>query len=261
LSRLLFLGQDRNMGIGLLTGEIGAGKTLLRTLLYARLSSANNVRVDLENSLLDFDGLLLEILSQMRGMRVHSAELTDRYSRLAAFKRTLSEQVVQQDKHLFLLIDEAQQLGLETLEALKALTNIASERQNFITLILIGQPELRQRLAQLPQVDQRVSLRFHLSALSETETGEYVCHRLAAAGFVGQPPIAPDAIALLYRASRGIPREINRLCKLALEHLITRGQGDMDAAAVGVVVNDLRRHGALPEVLDDPIRGGPDELR
>jgi type II secretory pathway predicted ATPase ExeA len=248
------------MGIGLLTGEIGAGKTLLRTLLYARLSSADSVRVNLENSLLDFDGLLLEILSQMRGTRVHSAELTDRYSRLAAFKRTLSEQVVQQDKHLFLLIDEAQQLGLGTLEALKALTNIASERQNFLTLILIGQPELRRHLARLPQVEQRVSLRFHLSALDEAETGDYVRHRLAAAGFVGAPPLNADAVALLYRASRGIPREINRLCKLALEHAITNGQGAMSAAALGVVVEDLRRQGALPGVLDDPLRGGPDEL-
>jgi general secretion pathway protein A len=260
LSRLLFLAQDRNMGIGLLTGEIGAGKTLLRTLLYTQLSSADAVRVNLENSLLDFDGMLLEILSQMRGTRVHSAELTDRYSRLAAFKRTLSELVVQQGKHLFLLIDEAQQLGLETLEALRALTNIGSERQNFLTLILIGQPELRQHLARLPQIQQRVSLRFHLSALSEAETGAYIRHRLAAAGFVGEPLVTADATALLYRASRGVPREINRLCKLSLEHLITHGQGAMDAAAVGVVVDDLRRHGALPGVLDDPLKGGTDEL-
>ncbi|WP_295883756.1 hypothetical protein [uncultured Thiohalocapsa sp.] len=78
LSRLLFLAQDRNMGIGLLTGEIGAGKTLLRTLLYAQLSCADHIRVNIENSLLDFDGLLLEVLSQMRGARVHSADLPDR---------------------------------------------------------------------------------------------------------------------------------------------------------------------------------------
>ena len=263
LSRLLFLAQDRNMGIGLLTGEIGAGKTLLRTLLYAQLSSAQHLRVNLENSLLDFDGLLLEMLSQMRGSRVHSSDLPDRYSRLAAFKRTLSEQVATQDRHLIVLIDEAQQLGLDTLEALKALTNIASERQNFLTLILIGQPELRERLARLPQVEQRVSLRFHLGALTEAETGDYVRHRLAAAGFVGEPPLGAGAVALLHRSSRGIPREINRLCKLALEHIITHGVGRLDAAALGVVVEDLRRHGALPEALDDPLHdalnGGPDD--
>jgi general secretion pathway protein A len=260
LSRLLFLARDRNMGIGLLTGEIGAGKTLLRTLLYSQLSAAEHLRVNLENSLLDFDGLLLEMLSQMRGARVHSADLPDRYSRLAAFKRALSELVAADNKHLVVLIDEAQQLGLDTLEALKALTNIASERQNFLTLILIGQPELRERLARLPQVEQRISLRFHLGALTASETGDYVRHRLVAAGFVGEPPVTADAVALLHGASRGIPREINRLCKLALEHAVTRGLPALDAAAIGVVVTDLRRHGALPQVLDDPLPGGADGL-
>lgn len=257
LSRLLFLAQDRNMGIGLLTGEIGAGKTLLRTLLYAQLSCADHIRVNIENSLLDFDGLLLEVLSQMRGARVHSADLPDRYSRLAAFKRTLAEQVAAQDKHLIVLVDEAQQLGLDTLEQLKALTNIASERQNFLTLILIGQPELRERLARLPQVEQRVSLRFHLGALTETETGDYVRHRLKAAGLVGEPPVDAAAVTLLHRASRGIPREINRLCKLALEHVVSHHGSRLDAAALQVVVADLRRHGALAmeqadgDLLDD----------
>jgi general secretion pathway protein A len=181
----------------------------------------------------------------MRGARVHSADLPDRYSRLAAFKRTLAEQVAGQDKHLIVLVDEAQQLGLDTLEALKALTNIASERQNFLTLILIGQPELRERLARLPQVEQRVSLRFHLGALTEAETSAYVRHRLLAAGFRGEPPVEPAAVCLLHRASRGIPREINRLCKLALEYLVTQSKGRFDADAVEVVVEDLRRHGAL----------------
>mgnify|MGYP000243905196 CR=1 FL=1 len=162
-----------------------------------------------------------------------------------------------QDKHLIVLVDEAQQLGLDTLEQLKALTNIASERQNFLTLILIGQPELRERLARLPQVEQRVSLRFHLGALTETETGDYVRHRLKAAGLVGEPPVDPAAVTLLHRASRGIPREINRLCKLALEHVVSHHGSRLDAAALHVVVADLRRHGALAmeqadgDLLDD----------
>ena len=248
LSRLLFLAHDRNMGIGLLTGEIGAGKTLLRTLLFARLAGEEHLRVSIENSLLDFDGLLLEILSQMQGGRLQPAEYPDRYTRLAAFKRLLSEQVSARDRHLIILIDEAQQLDLPTLEALKALTNIASERQNFLTLILIGQPELRAKLKRLPQVDQRVSLRFHLSALSRAETGDYVLHRLRTAGFAGEHPFTSPALDLLYDASRGIPREINRLSKLALDHVLTNDLGRFDVQAIEVVVDDLRRHGALGEV-------------
>jgi general secretion pathway protein A len=251
LSRLQYLAEDQNMGIGLLTGEIGAGKTLLRTLLYARLAADRHVRVSVENSLLDFDGLLLEILSQMLGERLQPSDYPDRYRRLAAFKRFVSEQIAARDRHLIILIDEAQQLELTTLESLKALTNIASERRNFLTIILIGQPELRARLKQLPQVDQRVSLRFHLTALSRAETGEYVMHRLRAAGFVGDDPVTEAALDLLHGASRGIPREINRLCKLALDHVLTSGLGQLDAEAIGVVVDDLRRHGALNELSHD----------
>ena len=70
LSRLLFLAEDRNMGMGLLTGEIGSGKTLLRTVLHARIGGDQHLRVSIENGLLDFDDLLLEIISQMRGERV-----------------------------------------------------------------------------------------------------------------------------------------------------------------------------------------------
>lgn len=253
LSRLLYLVRDRNMGIGLLTGEIGAGKTLLRTLLHARLAGDEHLRVGIENSLLDFDGLLLEVLSQMRGERLAAADHPDRYARLAAFKRVLAEQVAARDRHLVILIDEAQQLDAPTLEALKGLTNIASERQNFLTLILIGQPELRAHLKALPQIDQRVSLRFHLTALDRAETGAYVAHRLAAAGYRGEPPVTDGALDLLHLASRGIPREINRLGKLALEHVLTRGQGRIDRDAVAVVVADLRRHGALGDLLAEDL--------
>jgi len=253
LSRLLFLARDRNMGIGLLTGEIGAGKTLLRTLLYAQLAADQHVRVNIENSLLDFDGLLLEILSQMQGERLHPADYPDRYSRLAAFKRLLSEQIVTRARHLIVLIDEAQQLDLATIEGLKALTNIASERQNFMTLILIGQPELRERLKQLPQVEQRVSLRFHLTALGTAETGDYVMHRLRAAGYVGEQPLDAEALQLLHRASRGMPREINRLCKLALDHIVTHEVSRFDVDAIAVVVEDLRRHGGLHDVINDAL--------
>ncbi len=251
LSRLVFLAEDRNMGMGLLTGEIGSGKTLLRTLLHARLAGEGFVRVSLENALLGFDDLLLEIISQMRSERLQARDLPDRYSRLSAFKRTLTEQVANLDRHLVILLDEAQQLDLPTLEAVKGLTNIASERQNFLTIILIGQPEMRGRLRQLPQVDQRVSLRYHLSALSAQEIGRYIEHRLHVAGYQGRLPIGPEALALLYRASRGIPREINRLCKLALEHVRLRGEDSFTPTSIGAVIEDLRRHGGLFETSPD----------
>lgn len=233
------------MGIGVLTGDIGAGKTLLRTLLFARLGDGRHLRVTIENSLLDFDGLLLEILSQMRGERLASIDFPDRYSRLAELKRLLPEQVASRDRHLVLLIDEAQQLEPQTLEALKCLTNITSERQNFLTLILIGQPELRAQLRELPEVSQRVSLSFHLSGLDRIETGYCVRHRLRTAGFGDDLLVTDAALDRLHQLTGGIPREINRVGKLVLDQIASQGLEAIDKQALELVIDDLRGLGVF----------------
>jgi general secretion pathway protein A len=191
-------------------------------------------------------------LSQIQGQRLRAADYPDRYSRLAAFKRLLTEQIAGHGRHLVILLDEAQQLDDPCLDAVKGLTNIASERQNFLTVILIGQPELRERLRQLPQVDQRVSLRFHLAAMTAEETREYVRHRLAVAGYEGEFPFDPEALEALFRASRGIPREVNRICKIAQGHVLAAGLGRFTGPAIATVVDDLRRHGGLFDAGVDP---------
>ena len=218
---------------------------------YYTRGRLENARV--ENGLLGFDDLLLEIISQMRGERVEARDLADRYSRLSTFKRLLTELVANRDRHLVVLLDEAQQLDPASLDALKGLTNIASERQNFLTVILIGQPELRQRVRRLPQVDQRISLRYHLGALTQDEIEPYLRHRLEVAGYQGRFPFSAEAMELLHRSSRGIPREINRIGKLALEHVRNQGLGDFDEAVIATVVKDLRRHGGLFEASADAL--------
>ena len=245
LSRLGFLVEDRNMGMGLLTGEIGCGKTVTRTMLHRQLARPAHLVVSLENCLLEFDDLLLEIISQMRGERVSSAELPDRYSRLSSFKQLLMRQVAESGRHLVILLDEAQQLSPASIEALKGLTNIASERQNFLTLVLIGQPELRATIRQLPQVDQRISLRYHLNALSHDETRRYLEHRLQVAGLQGPSPFDEDAVRRLFETSGGVPREINRICKLALDHARANSITRLDAGIINTVTEDLQRHGGL----------------
>ena len=245
LSRLNFLVEDRNMGIGLLTREIGCGKTVTRTMLHRQLARPAHIVVSLENCLLEFDDLLLEIISQMRSQRATSAELPDRYSRLSAFKQILMRQVAESNRHLVIMLDEAQQLSQASIEALKGLTNITSERQNFLTLILIGQPELRNTIRQLRQVDQRVSLRYHLNAMSHDETRCYLEHRLQVAGLQGPTPFDADAVRLLFEASGGVPREINRICKLALDHARANGLTVLDAGIINSVTDDLRTHGGL----------------
>lgn len=248
ISRLQFLIEDGNMGMGMLTGEIGCGKTLTRTVLQNRIARDAYTVVTLENAMLGFDDLLLEIISQVRRERVYGDKLPDRYSRMSAFKQALMRRVVEARKHLVILLDEAQQLNPANLEAVKSLTNIASERTNFLTIILIGQPELRGQVKALPQVDQRISLRYHLNPLSPVETEGYVKHRFECAGLKGEIPLSEGAIRLLSEFSGGIPREINRIAKLALDHAVSNDLASIEEYTVRLIVDDLIRQGGL----DDP---------
>lgn len=246
ISRLQYLVEDANMGLGLLTGEIGCGKTITRTVLQKNLEANERTTVvSLENCILGFDDLLLEIVSQMRRERLGSTDLADRYSRLVAFKQVLMRRVVDHDRHLVILLDEAQQLALADLESIKALTNIAAEKRNFVTVLLIGQPELRNHVRAVPAVDQRISLRYHLNPLSPTETMHYLVHRIRATGHTGKIPVSREAADLLAKHSRGIPREINRIAKLALDYAVSHEHRLIDSHSVQVVIDDLERQGGL----------------
>ncbi len=252
ISRLEFLVEDRNMGMGMLTGEIGCGKTITRTVLHKKLVNDRQVVVSIENCILSFDDLLLEMLSQIRQERVHPSDLGDRYSRIVAFKQALTRYVVEKNRHLVIMLDEAQQLSPQDLEAVKALTNITAERRNFLTIILIGQPELRANIKALPQVDQRISLRYHLNPLSPREMVHYLMHRLRTAGLQGPPPFTREAIERLSEVSRGIPRTINHICKLALDHAIAHQLEYLDSRVIRAVSTDLARHGGLLDPCDIP---------
>ena len=251
LSRMAYLIADRNMGIGLLTGEIGCGKTITSSVLRQQLKQGPNHVVSLENGFLDFDSLLLEIISQMRGERISAETLPDRYARLSAFKHTLMRRIVDKQRHLVILLDEAQQLEANVINLLKGLINIGSERQNFISLVFIGQPEFRITIRSLAQVNQRVSLRYHLNALSLEETTKYLRHRLAVAGLQSDYPFESAAELCIYNSTNGVPREINRLCKLALEHAYSLGSDTISASIIEAVLTDLHCHDGLLEARED----------
>jgi len=243
LSRLLFLAQDGNMGMGMLTGHIGCGKTMTRTVLHNRLDTQSYKVVSIENCFLDFDSLLLEIISQIKGERLQSSDLPDRYARLACFKKELSQGLAGSGRHLVVILDEAQHLSLSDLECVKGLTNIASEKANLSTFMLVGQPELRDKVRRLPQVDQRISLRYHLEALRPKETLYYLMYRMRVAGLKGAPPFTREALLMICRVSQGIPREINRICKLALDHAIANKKQKIDSAMIKMIFTDLCLHG------------------
>jgi type II secretory pathway predicted ATPase ExeA len=235
LEGLLRLASEGNAGCGLLTAAPGLGKTLIRAALHQQAPAERCAVVATETGLLDFDDLLLEILSQLRGERLTAEHLPGRYERIAELKSALVSEVVSEGRHLVVLLDDADQLSVPTLNAVAALMNLCSDREAFIVPVLFGQPSLRQALSSIPALRQRVGAQFTLAPLSAAECSAYVEHRLQAAGFASQCVFDAGMTSSLHRASGGIPRVVNALCRQALRHaselgLAVAGATSLDAA-------------------------------
>jgi general secretion pathway protein A len=142
-----------------------------------------------------------------------------------------------------LIFDEAQQMAPEVLDEVKNLTNITSETQNFLSIFFVGQPELREKIRTIRQVDQRIFLRFHLNTLDFNNTTKYIQHRLRVAGRNNPGIFTNEAIELIFRSTSGVPREINRLCKLALNYGFAQELEAIDREDIELILDDMRKHG------------------
>jgi general secretion pathway protein A len=236
------------MHFGLLTGDIGCGKTLTRLVFKKRLFGQNYELVDLENANLPFPFLLLEILQSLGVADSFADRPLDNnalFYLLREFKKVLRQRIHAKGKRLLIMLDEAQQLDQQTLIELKNLTNITLDHQCPVTIILIGQPDLRDLVKTLPQVDQRISLRYHLPPLRPQEIADYVRHRMTVAGNQQQNIFTADTADSLHRITGGVPREINRVCKLALARACTLKSRVVDAAMLESIALDLRRQDGL----------------
>jgi general secretion pathway protein A len=240
LNRLIFLVSEQTMNIGMLTGEIGCGKTLTRAVFMERLESRRFEVVTQENSAFSFKDLLAGLLARLDPDGSGQSKFV-RYERL----RRASERIHQQGRHLVLIFDEAQEMSPATLNELKLLTNLNGAGENYLTLILLGQPELRHRVAKCPPIDQRISLRFHLRPFNAEEAAGYIRHRLQMAGHPTGDIFCAEAVCLGHQFSKGIPRELNRLAKLALEYAWLRELPEVSTEAVETVIRDLARHQTL----------------
>lgn len=237
LSRLGFLVSEQTMNIGMLTGEIGCGKTLTRAVFTKQLDRNKFHVVTQESSAFGFKDLLGGVLNSLdpQGKGQNKFARCDRLRRAA-------ERLHSENRHLVLIFDEAQEMSSTTLNELKLLTNLNGGGQNYLTIILLGQPELRALIAKLPAIDQRISLRFHLGSLSLEDAHAYVAHRLRIAGHPTGDLFAPETIACAHRVSKGVPRELNRLAKLALEYAWLREMSVVEENALVTIVRDLSRH-------------------
>jgi len=243
LERMLYICKDGNMNFGLLTGEIGCGKTMIRTVLENELEKDGFKTVCIENSNLPYIYILAEIVNQIKKERIKKSHI-NKFHLITDLKELLVKVVIEGGSHLVILMDEAQQLEKDTLDKVKNLTNISSESENYITIILIGQPDLKTIILSMPQISQRISLRYHIKALDLTEVNDYIIHRLKIAGHKTGDIFNSDAVEPIYLSSGGIPRSINRICKLAIDFGFARQIKTIDSSIIEAIIRDFNIHEA-----------------
>jgi general secretion pathway protein A len=200
-----------NVGAVLLTGEIGIGKTtLLRYVI-------NNYCSDIITPVIYNTNLspeqLIEAILQSLHLAVGKDSKSHNYETLNQFLLTQ----LKQGKRVVLIIDEAQNLPPGTLEEVRMLSNLQTDSQMLLQVLLVGQPEFRARLQQpeLSQLAQRIAVNFHLEALEQAESLAYIQHRLSVAGR-DDSLFTNEALVQIHQASKGIPRNINLICDSAL---------------------------------------------
>lgn len=241
LARLLYFAADRGMGLAVLTGEIGSGKTMTLAAFRARLPPDRFAVVDSDPANLPFDDILRGAIARLSAPdRPRDVPLRT-YDLLEEFQRLLRERIQRTGRHLLMILDEAQVLDPATVDQIKGLTNLNAPGRPVLSLVLAGQPELKENLRRLPQVFQRIGMLFHLGYLSREELPSYLAHRLRAAGADQPETFAEECHDPLFAFSRGCPRQINRICKLAVDRACLLKEKVIHATMIRMIADDFER--------------------
>jgi general secretion pathway protein A len=240
ISHLIY-GLSQEEGFIVITGEVGAGKTTLVEHLWSQLDRESYIIARVVTTLVSGDDL---VRLAMAGFGLDDSQGANKATLLRRFEQWVHGQR-QHGRRCLLVVDEAQNLPLAALEELRMLSNITVEGRASVQTILLGQPQFRATLAgsAMEQLRQRVLASYHLGPLSETETRQYIEHRLRMVGWQGDPAWEDAAFASVHRHTGGLPRRINTLCSRvlllgALEevHAITAAMVDTTA---GELEHDL----------------------
>jgi general secretion pathway protein A len=237
---MLEFGVMNNAGFTVITGEIGCGKTTLVRYLLRQLNQHISVGL-ISNTPQGKSGLLQWVMMSLN--QAHDGSYPTLYMR---FQKFLHEQH-SKGRRTILIVDEAQNLGLEGLEELRMLSNINADKDQFLQIILVGQPQLKDmlRTPQLLQFAQRVSSDFHLKPLIASDVTQYINYRLKAVGSRLQL-FSDDACKMIAEASCGIPRTINILCDTALIYGFAANTKQITSALVTMVIENKQHYGVLP---------------
>ena len=234
LNHLLYGIRERK-GFVQLTGEVGAGKSTLCRALLGQLGNNYSTALIL-NPILDADQLMRAIALEF-GLDVRGL---DRLETLEEINLFLLRQV-EEGREAVLIIDEAQNLTNDLLEQVRLLSNLETDDRKLLQIVLMGQPELRDRLNDptLRQLRQRITVRYHLSPLKRGEVGQYVQHRLTVSGAKGNPRFTFAALWRVFCYSKGIPRLVNAVCDKCMLAGFVEQRGRIDYRLVGRAIREL----------------------
>ena len=205
-------GIEERMGFMEITGEIGTGKTTVCKALLNTLDEHTKTAFILNSNLSEIQ--LLEAIVTDFGLQLKNRK---KITMLNELNRFLLEEL-RRNNNTVLIIDEAQNLKPSLLEQIRLLSNLETEKEKLLQIILVGQPELKEKLASndLAQLRQRIAIRYHMLPLDRDETWGYLSHRLKVAGSGGRNFFMDNAMDEVFRYTRGIPRVINIICDKAL---------------------------------------------
>lgn len=250
-------GLTQNEGFIVITGGIGTGKTTLVRTLFDQLTKENVVAAQLVTTHLEKDELLRMIAA--------SFGLAHEGNSKASILKNLETFLVaraKEGKKALLVIDEAQNLPVESLEELRMLSNFQIGDRVLLQTFLLGQEEFRETLKaeKLEQLRQRIIAAYHLEALSAPETSGYIKHRLSHVGWKNDPSFTDQALAAIYQHTEGVPRKINNFCDRLLLFGYLEELHQIDAPQVQVVSSELQQEMPLQkarEEADAPVEPAP----
>ena len=243
LNHMVYAIQERR-GFVVITGEIGSGKTTLSRVLFQKLDPRTKTAI-IRNTQLTAKDLVVLTLDELEIPFHPTSTKASLINRLNEF---LIDQM-RENNNVVLLVDEAQNLKPNVLEEVRMLSNLETETEKLIQIILMGQPELKSKLwlRELTQLRQRVTLYYHLEPLDEGETAAYVSHRLHIAGANGAPIFSSRVFSKIFHHTHGVPRLINSLCDGAL----LTGYVSEAKTITPDIIDEVASE--LPALLDEPL--------